>query len=303
MIKHAIYQENLMDIMLMKKIFIIIIITIIPNKLYAQVNSNLMEGEYEREAVGLVTEIDQTSDGEIDDAYDAFEPLNIKHLNLMASKLKTIEMGKDIKNDVARKLGKPSESINNGEFNDWIYNVGETSRRPPAIIICISFDESGVVRAIDANSSGIGADSKSEKQAIDEALKQMGKCIQASRRERLNSFASNIKKIKVDVDTTDDVARKLGRPSNISKDSQIEVWSYIDLQGSISDPLSGPITSVEFNALGIVCYVNVKKMGKNGEEEIYSAGKSAIQSSRNVGIQAPDNPNVVDGSSAAPDAP
>jgi hypothetical protein len=72
----------------------------------------------------------------------------------MASNLKTIKVGKDTKDDVSSKLGKPLASGKYGDFETWNY-VGGVAGSGSLAAATVQFDASGVVTSVQATKMGM----------------------------------------------------------------------------------------------------------------------------------------------------
>jgi hypothetical protein len=100
----------------------------------------------------------------------------------------------------------------------------------------------------------------------------------------LESFAKKVRTIQIDKNSTDDVERKLGKPTGRMKMNWGELWTYVFTApyGSANDEM---VTgSVEFNSMGKVAKVSVMK----NNEELYSQGLSHQESQRQQAVGKPE---------------
>ena len=139
-----------------------------------------------------------------------------------------------------------------------------------------------------------------KEQAVNQAVDQMVKDIQAGQKQQLNSMAANLKTIKVGVSTKDDVAAKLGKPFNSAKYNDYETWSYI---GGVGGDGSGAAATVQFDPSGIVTCVQAQKLGTSGTEVVYSAGKFAGMGSEVVEAVSAQGQTLVNRAATAPANP
>jgi hypothetical protein len=111
------------------------------------------------------------------------------------------------------------------------------------------------------------------KQAID-MVEQARRNAGIRSTSELEGFAKKFRTIRIDKETTDDVERKLGKPTSRLKMAWGESWVYrfsAPYGSAKEDPVSG---SVEFNSMGRVAKVSVMKE----DEELYSQGISHFES-------------------------
>lgn len=86
----------------------------------------------------------------------------------------------------------------------------------------------------------------------------------------LTAFVKKIKSVKIGEDTSDDVIRLLGKPSNRSEFSGAEQLSYMFIQGA--DYGETVAATVQIGTNGKVSCVKVSKMGMKGSKDIFVKG-------------------------------
>jgi hypothetical protein len=98
----------------------------------------------------------------------------------------------------------------------------------------------------------------------------------------IDDFIAKFKSLSVGVNTTDDVLRLLGKPSDDIHEGSTETWDYICNHAGISVS-----ASIQFNSLGKVSWIGVGKMKNLVSETLYSKG---IRQSSNVVLPQSSEP-------------
>ena len=111
------------------------------------------------------------------------------------------------------------------------------------------------------------------KQAID-AMEQARRNAGIRSISKLEDFAKKVRSIRIDKETTDDLERKLGKPTSRVKMAWGESWVYRFIAPYDTANNEVVIGIVEFNSIGRVAKVSVMK----DTEELYSQGISHFES-------------------------
>lgn len=134
----------------------------------AQLDPAMMQGQMDPEAMKKAQQMMQQIQGSmksgvpkeqavnqaVDQVVKGIQTGQKEQLSSMASNLKTIKVGKDTKDDVAGKLGKPLASGKYGDFETWNY-VGGVAGSGSLAATTVQFDASGVVTSVQATKMGM----------------------------------------------------------------------------------------------------------------------------------------------------
>ena len=142
-----------------------------------------------------------------------------------------------------------------------------------------------------------------KEQTFDIYLEELAKEKKDDQVEQLSSMASNLKNIKVGLDTKDDVVAKLGKPLGSQKRGEFEIWSYAKSVG-FGAKATTAVASVQFDATGRVTYAEASKRSANGlVEKVYSVGNLVDPDLKGESLPLPSTPTLVNRSNEAPMEP
>jgi len=143
------------------------------NQAHAQIDPALMQGKMDPEAMKQAQQMMQQIQGSMQSGVPKEQAVNQavdqmvkgiqsgqkKQLSSMASNLKTIKVGKDTKDDVAAKLGKPLTANKSGDYEMWSY-IGGVGGSGSMAAATVQFDATGVVTSVQATKMSMSGGSE-----------------------------------------------------------------------------------------------------------------------------------------------